>query len=49
MGDRLDLGLPIRPEGHSESDFSPAEGKGPKDLSESGEDSPRGSEFLLVG
>lgn len=27
MGDRLDLGLPIRPEGHSESDFSPAEGK----------------------
>ena len=27
MGDKLDLGLPIGPEGHWESDFSPAEGK----------------------
>lgn len=27
MGDRLDLGLPIGPEGHLKSDFSPVEGK----------------------
>jgi hypothetical protein len=27
VGDKLDLGLPIGPEGHWESDFSPAEGK----------------------